>query len=151
MIGIRFKIKNEYDNIFYKIFKSINFSEYDWNIVEDEIYLSKGENYFNKDRYSNNEFQKLIEYGIYYPVFANIQIYRKQDEVEDIQIYQDFMNSKCQLALFITDNEFVDIYAKNEEWLNTIYQNATNYNFENIQYIEDNNAYIRHRFSAYSD
>ena len=58
-------------------------------------------------------------------MFANIQIYRKQDEVEDIQIYQDFMNSKCQLALFITDNEFVDIYAKNEEWLNTIYQNAT--------------------------
>ena len=84
-------------------------------------------------------------------MFANIQIYRKQDEVEDIETYSDFINSKCQLVLFITDNEFVDIYSKNENWLNTIYQNAIDNNFENLQYMENNNSYMHHRFSAYSD
>ena len=151
MIGIRFKIKNEYDNIFYKIFKGINLDECDWNIVEDEIYSQTGENYFDKDYYSNNEFQELIKYGTYYPVFANIQIYIKQEKLEDIETYQDFVNSECQLVLFITDNEFVDIYAKKEEWLNIIFQNAINSNFESIQYIKSNNSYIRHKFSAYSD
>ena len=151
MIGVKFKIENEYDNIFYKIFKNIDFHEYDWNIVEDEIYSQTGKNYFDKAHYLNDEFQKLIEYGIYYPVFANIQIYRKQDEVEDIETYSDFINSKCQLVLFITDNEFVDIYSKNENWLNTIYQNAIDNNFENLQYMENNNSYMHHRFSAYSD
>ncbi len=150
MKGIRFKIKNEYDNVFYKIFKNIDCNEYAWYIVEDEIYYPAGENYFDKDYYTNSEFQKLIRYGIYYPVFANIQVYRKQDEIENIQIYQDFINSSCQLALFVTDNEFVDIYVKNEKWLNIIYQNAINNNFENIKYIEDD-SYIRNKFSAYSD
>ena len=44
MIGISFKIKNEYDNIFYQIFKSINFENYRWDIVQDEIYDSVGKN-----------------------------------------------------------------------------------------------------------
>ncbi len=151
MIGIRFKIKNEYDNIFYKIFRGIDFENYRWDIVEDEIYSLSGENYFDQASYSNEEFKKLIEDGIYYPVFATIQIYRIQDEVGDIQTYEDFIRSKCQLILFITDNEFVDIYAKNEAWLNVIYRNTKDNNFENIQYIEDNKSHIRHRFSAYSD
>lgn len=149
MIGISFKIKNEYDNIFYQIFKSINFENYRWDIVQDEIYDSVGKNYFDQASYSNEEFKKLVEYGTYYPVFANIQIYRIQDEIEDIQTYEDFISSKCQLALFIVDNEFVDIYVKNETWLNIIYQNAIDNNFEDIQYIEENKDDIRQNFSVY--
>lgn len=151
MKGIRFKIENEYDNIFYKIFKNIDFNEYNWNIVEDEIYILGGEFCFEKDCYPNKEFQNIAQFEKYYPVFANIQVYGKVDEVEDIQIYQDFINSKCQLILFITDNEFVDIYSKNEDWLNVIYQNAIENNFSNIRYIEDENFKIRCHFSAYSD
>lgn len=151
MVGIRFKIKNEYDNIFYKIFKNIKFENYRWDIVEGEIYNLDGKNYLDKESYSNREFKKLVEYGTYYPVFANIQIYQVQDEREDIQTYEDFISSKCQLILFITDNEFVDIYVKNETWLNIIYQNAINNNFASIKYIEDNKCHVRHEFSAYSD
>ncbi len=110
-----------------------------------------GKNYFDKESYSNREFKKLVEDGTYYPVFANIQIYRTQDEIEDIQTYEEFISSKCQLILLITDNEFVDIYTKNEKWLNTIYQNVVDNKFEDIKCIEADNSYIRHRFSAYSD
>ena len=151
MVGIRFKIKNEYDNIFYKIFKNIKFENYRWDIVEGEIYNLDGKNYLDKESYSNREFKKLVEYGTYYPVFANIQIYQAQDEREDIQTYEDFIRSKCQLILLITDNEFVDIYTKNKTWLNTIYQNAINNDFVDIQYIEERKNSIRHEFSAYSD
>lgn len=151
MIGIRFKIKNEYSNIFYKIFKNINFKNYRWDIVEDEIYCSGGKNYFHTNSYMNSKFQKLIEGGVYYPVFANIQVYLNKNKLENINNYQDFVDSNCELILLITDNEFVDIYAKNEEWLNIIYQNAIDNNFKNIKYIRDNDSSIRYNFSAYSN
>lgn len=151
MVGIRFKVRNEYNHIFSKIFENLKFENYRWDIVEDEIYDLDGENYLDKESYSNREFKKIIEDEIYYPVFANIQIYRTQEKREDIQTYEDFIRSKCQLILLITDNEFVDIYTKNKTWLNTIYQNAINNDFVDIQYIEESKNSIRHKFSAYSD
>ena len=62
MIGISFKIKNEYDNILYQIFKSINFENYRWDIVQDEIYDSAGKNYFDQASYSNEEFKKIQDF-----------------------------------------------------------------------------------------
>lgn len=151
MVGIRFKVRNEYNHIFSKIFENLNFDNYRWDIVEDEIYNLDGKNYFDKESYSNREFKKLVEYGTYYPVFANIQINRARDEIEDIQTYEEFISSKCQLILLITDNEFVDIYSKNEKWLNIILQNAVDNKFQDIKCIEADNSYIRHGFSAYFD
>lgn len=42
VIGIRFKVRNEYNNIF----------------VEDEIYDLDGKNYLDKESYSNRELKK---------------------------------------------------------------------------------------------
>jgi hypothetical protein len=150
MLGIKFEIENEYSNYLEKILEDINESYYLWKVPEAEIYIENGTNIFLDDIYSNDEFQKMIGIKRYYTVFANIQLYDRSINLIDINTYEDFINSNCQLILFVTDNIFVDIYGKNDEMLDKVYRNAKKYNFDNLKIIHSKDN-IKKSFSAYED
>ena len=151
--GIEFKIPNEYDKYLGKILEKVNDNNYIWKIEEDEIYLEQNENnnenLFQNNRYSNAEFQERIFSQNYYMIFANIKMYLKEDNIE-INTYEDFIKSKCILVLLVTDNEFVEVYSKDQDILDIIYKNAITNKFKDVMYISNNN-YKRKKFSAYSD
>jgi hypothetical protein len=154
-IGIKFKILNEYGNYLKQILNNIYDLNYIWKIVEDEIYVAN--NKVNdgflfpqeKTILTNTEFVNIISQESYYTVFANIKLFLKEDEGV-INNYTDFIKSSCILVLFITDNEFVEVYSKDENMLKTIYKNAVENNFSSIGYITEDN-FKRKEFSAYSD
>lgn len=154
-IGIKFKILNEYGNYLKQILNNIDSASYIWKIAEDEVYVS--DNNINngflfpqeKEILTNIEFMNIISQESYYAVFVNIKLYEKEDEVS-INNYEDFLKSTCILVLFITDNEFVDIYSKDENLLKVIYENALENEFSDIKYITENGS-KRRTFSAYSD
>ena len=56
----------------------------------------------------------------HYPVHLNIQMYYKNSDVNEINNYDQFLISSCQLIIFIVDNVFVEIYAKNQTILERI-------------------------------
>ena len=58
------------------------------------------ENFFDKTYYSNNEFQNMIQKE-HYPVHLNIQMYYKNSDVNEINNYDQFLISSCQLTIFI--------------------------------------------------
>ena len=151
--GIEFKIPNEYDKYLGKILEKVNDNNYIWKIEEDEIYLEQNENnnenLFQNNRYSNVEFQERIFSQNYYMIFANIKMYLKEDNIE-INTYEDFIKSKCILILLVTDNEFVEVYSKDQDILDIIYKNTITNKFEDVMYISNNN-YKRKKLSAYSD
>ena len=151
--GIEFKIPNEYDKYLGKILEKVNDNNYIWKIEEDEIYLEQNENnnenLFQNNRYSNAEFQERIFSQNYYMIFANIKMYLKEDNIE-INTYEDFIKSKCILILLVTDNEFVEVYSKDQDILDIIYKNTITNKFKDVMYISNNN-YKRKKFSAYSD
>lgn len=150
MIGVRFKIPNQYDQFLYKILNGIDNNEYRWEIAEDEILTPNGDFLFKEKTYSNQKYKKIISRESYYLIFANIQLYKKSDAITNIDNYKEFQNSNCQLIMFITDNIFVDVYAKNKKHLEIIYRNAINNNFSDIKKI-NNVADVRKEFSAYCD
>ena len=154
-IGIKFKILYEYGNYIKQILNNIDSANYIWKIAEDEVYVS-GNNINNgflfpqeKEILTNTEFMNIISQESYYTVFVNIKLYEKEDEVS-INNYEDFLKSICILVLFITDNEFVEIYSKDENILKVIYENALENEFSDIKYITENDS-KRKTFSAYSD
>lgn len=151
--GIEFKIPNEYDKYLGKILEKVNDNNYIWKIEETEIYLEQNENnnenLFQNNRYSNVEFQERIFSQNYYMIFANIKMYLEEDNIE-INTYEDFIKSKCILILLVTDNEFVEVYSKDQDILDIIYKNAITNKFEDVMYISNNN-YKRKKLSAYSD
>lgn len=136
MLGISFKIKNEWDTILNKIFYEMDFSECVWKIVDDDVHGKELDMFFSKDEYSNDEFMEIIKEK-HYPVALNLQMFLKSKMVENVYSYNEFLKSSCQLVLNIVDNIFVDIYAKNENVLKKIHNNAVNFGFMDVSYIND--------------
>lgn len=136
MIGIKFIIKNEYDKILGKILNDIDCSNFSWKIENEEVLGEKGKAFFNKSYYDDAEFQKIIQKE-HYPIHLNLQMFYKSKHLNDIKDYNQFLTSSCQLILFIVDNVFVEIYAKDETILEKISRNAVCYSFSNIEFINE--------------
>lgn len=56
MIGLKFEIENKYDTFLGKIFKNIDFKNSFWKIVNEEVLIEKGKDFFEKRIYSDSEF-----------------------------------------------------------------------------------------------
>lgn len=144
-IGIKFKIPNEWGRLIKDILYEIECEEYIWKIDEDEVYLedtTKNDGFLfpqEKKVFNNTEFMEIISKPSYYTVFVNIQTYFKQGLLCDMQTYDDFLKSDCEIILLITDNIFVNIYAKTESIIEKIKANAINNNYTQIKYITDEN------------
>lgn len=150
MIGIKFKIKDEYNVFLDMILSHIESDNFKWIIVESEVYTKNGLELFDKTIYSNDEFKKLVKNENYYTVFSNVQLYNVEDEVCEIRNYEEFLKSKCILVAFITDSSFVEIYAKDMELLKILKNNAITSNFFAIEPITFSEK-VRKVFSAYTD
>jgi len=150
MIGIKFRIENEYNTVLEEILRDVDSIKYKWCIFDDEVYISSGESLFDNDEYSNQDFKKIISENNYYPVFATVQLYLENGKIVEIENYSQFTNSDCQLILMITDNEFVEVYAKEKIVLETIHQNVLNHSFTDIKLINEPKD-ISNRFFASFD
>lgn len=134
MIKLSFKIKNDYDNILKQILENINQKDFFWILDEDEVYY-QDDFLFQKSKYNNEEFQKIISKDKYYTVFINLKLYKEEDNKE-IKTYQDFLESKCLLLLLITDNIFVEIYVKDLSLKRQIMNNIKKYHFQDVEEID---------------
>lgn len=148
MLGIKFKIPNLYDIVLNKILENIDLDDYIIKIEEEEVWGQNECYFFNKEVYLGVDFKKNI-LQIHYPIFLNLQFYfNNYYHNQVINDYEDFLKCECQLILFITDNESVEVYSKNINFLKTIKENAIKNNFIDIVDIE-NKIDIRGKFSAY--
>lgn len=147
MIGIKFKIKNEYDIILHKIFYDIDCSNFRWKVEYGEVLKKHGKDFFTKIDYSDSEFQKIIK-NEHYPIHLNLQMYYKNSDIEVINSYDQFLTSSCQLIIFIVDNIFAEIYAKDQIILEKIARNAVDFSFSNVEYIRESSD-MYNTFSKY--
>lgn len=136
MIGIRFKIPNEYNCFLKQILENINTQNGVWFIKTDDIIKSDGTYLFVKDSYKDKEFKSIIGDNNYYLIFADMACYLNHN-FTNIYNYQDFLNSDCYLLIIIVDNVFVDIYVKSKEMIDKLKENAMKYNFSDIKIISD--------------
>lgn len=133
MLGIEFKIPNVWGTVLNDILDGIKLEDLIFKLGYEEVFLSNNEFLFKEDIYFGLEFSKLIKNKKYYTVFLNLKLYDKNTNYDDdIENYNDFLNSNCKLILIITDCEYVEIYSKDIKYLNIIKENAIKYNFSNV-------------------
>lgn len=138
--GISFQIPNSHDKHIANILSGIDLNQYVWRINEDEVYRTVDFEYlFSKNVYSGKELQELISAQDYYAVFLNLQGYMSENDIAEINSYEDFLNSKCKIIVLVADNTFVDIYAKDINLIETIHLSAKEYDYTDISYITDQN------------
>ncbi|MBK5505954.1 DUF2691 family protein [Bacillus sp. TH12] len=142
--GIFVDIPNENDNLLWKVLKPIDITSFDWRVENEESYFilpdGLGTELFSEDNkvMSGLELKKLIKDNIYYLIFADLKAYPKGEEVVDIETYEEFKKSKCEVVVLVADGDYIQIYAKNQEEIEMIYENALNQGFY-VEYITDEN------------
>ncbi len=70
------------------------------------------------------DLKRLFKDNIYYVIFADLKAYPKGEEVVDIETYEEFKESKCELVLLVADCTYVTVYAKDQEAIELMYENA---------------------------
>lgn len=80
----------------------------------------------------------LFKDNIYYVIFADLKAYSKGEEVVDIETYEAFKESKCELVLLVADCTYVTIYAKRSKQIELMYENARNQGYY-VEYVTDEN------------
>lgn len=148
---ITFTIPNKWGNALYQILKGIDSNDYIWKIGEEEEVLAhSAQTFFTQNYYDSKKFLQKIQ-ETHYPIFVDVRLYKVGGNT-DFKIFQysDFLKSDCLLILFITDNEYVDIYCKEERFRQIIYNNAVESGFTDIELI-DSSSNTRKHFSPYYD
>ncbi|WP_270606775.1 DUF2691 family protein [Bacillus mobilis] len=142
--GVIVDIPNEYDNLLWKVLKPIDITLFDWRVENEESYFvlsdELGPELFSEDNkvMSGLELKKLIKDNIYYLIFADLKAYPKGEVLEEIETYEEFKESKCELVLLVADCTYVTIYAKDQKAIELMYENARNQGFY-VEYVTDEN------------
>ncbi|WP_242251672.1 DUF2691 family protein [Bacillus cereus group sp. BfR-BA-01379] len=142
--GVIVDIPNEYDNLLWKVLKPIDITLFDWRVENEESYFvlsdGLGPELFSEDNkvMSGLELKKLIKDNIYYLIFADLKAYPKGEVLEEIETYEEFKESKCELVLLVADCTYVTIYAKDQKAIELMYENARNQGFY-VEYVTDEN------------
>ncbi|MED1040294.1 DUF2691 family protein [Bacillus mycoides] len=142
--GIFVDIPNENDNLLWKVLKPIDITSFDWRVEKEESYFilpdGLGTELFSEDNkvMSGLELKKLIKDNIYYLIFADLKAYPKGEEVVDIETYEEFKESKCKVVVLVADGDYIQVYAKNQEEIEMMYENAIDQGFY-VEYVTDEN------------
>jgi hypothetical protein len=151
--GISFEIPNKYGSLLGEVLKPIDITAFSWRIGNGESYIIVN-NGLDKELFSGDkeviegvELRSLLENNKYYVIFADLQAYPKE-EFSDIETYDEFLKSNCELILLVVDSCYVTIYCKNKGTIELLYKNATDCGFEDVIYITDEND-TRTRLSAW--
>ncbi|MGD7022301.1 DUF2691 family protein [Rossellomorea vietnamensis] len=141
--GISFIMPNKYGTFLSDLLSPIDISAFTWQIGDGESYKIidhvLGEDLFPVDK-------KILagtELGIYlkmrqYIIFADLKGFRGGG-TETIETYERYLTSNCEFVLLVVDSCYVTIYCKNTAKLQLLHDNARTLNFQNVEYITDEN------------
>lgn len=140
--GLSFTIPNQYGHFLQDILTPIPLDQYQWNVIDEESYIVKDEQLdcllFPKSTIINGRQLNELITQQHYLIFVDIKAFHSNMSWE-IVTYEDFLHSTCEFVLLVTDSQYVTIYCKDQEMLNSLYENAFLHEFEEIAYITSHN------------
>lgn len=152
--GISFRIPNEYGSFLGEVLKPFDTTAYNWRVRGEKSYFVDrgmlGEQLFPEEinGLDGVQLKGILEDNKYYLIFADLKAYAKGMNVVDIKMYENFLDSDCQLVLLVIDSIYIAIYCKDKVELESLYHNANTRGFADVQYTTDDNDY-RTRLSVW--
>ncbi len=88
--------------------------------------------------YQGKDFEKYINKD-HYVIFLKLEAFGENTKKFDIHTYEEFQNSDCQILLLIYDCKYIEVFAKEKDVIQSIYENAKKKDFAEAEYITDEN------------
>jgi hypothetical protein len=139
MRGISFEVHSDESSILATILDGISINNFFWNITEDEIYFKDGEELFEEKQVTGKDFLNKITQLDYSIIFANIKAYPDKNISSEINNYEDFLSSRCELIILCYDVFYYEVYSKSKSIIEVIKTNCIKNGFGGIEYITKEN------------
>ncbi len=145
--GVSFLIPNAYGRYLAEILEPINCSKYQWKLERSTEMWKKVPEQRDEDLFDDAnvvagvDFDDLIKRNIYYIIFATINAFPNGTQLSNIDTYEDYVKSDCEICLLIADCSYVEVYCKDPLLINKLYDNANAKGFEKLGYINEENDY----------
>lgn len=150
MQGLLFEIRNEYGKQLSDILTDIVNPSWYWSIGPGESYKPGGlykidkdpkmlEEFFTSQTMNGEAFLKLISTEEYYIIFADLKAFPTSESIVEINSYEDFLKSSCQLALLVIDSVYVSIVLKEQQMIDKFFERAESNGYTNIEFLTDEN------------
>ncbi|MCY8655693.1 DUF2691 family protein [Bacillus spizizenii] len=142
--GVSFQIPNEYGNYLWRILQPLEIANYMWQTSGESYVVVDGE-LDNEELFNDyaivegTDFANRLKTNQYYTIFVELQAFPFGKTVNQVRTYEEFIDSDCELVLLIADNSYVSIYCKNKNAIEQLYFNALKNDFEEVQFITDEN------------
>lgn len=143
--GVMFHVEKDYPNSsrkFKALLREINAEKYVWKIDESDFYnLASLENILDRNRILYGEdVLKELDCEVMM-IWIALEGYRNEYDITDLGgSFKNFLESKCETAVFVVDTCMFAVYTKNEETLNKAVEFAKNNNTGTLEIIEDEHA-----------
>ena len=125
--GVSFQIPQKMTNTLWKMFGNISVKEYFWHIIKAQTEIwgeDKNADFFEKDFYDTEDFFDIC-YRDHFIVFLKMQLYSTTNtSFDNISDYKEFLNSDCRMIVLVYDCEYAEIYSKNTNVVDELFENA---------------------------
>lgn len=142
--GVSFQIPNEYGNFLWRILQPVEIANYRWQTSGESYFVVEGklddeELFHDYAIVEGAVFEQQLKTNQYYTIFVELKAFPYGKMVNQVNTYEEFADSDCELVLLIADNSYVSIYCKNKNIIEKLYFNALQNDFEDVQFITDEN------------
>ncbi len=133
MRGLEFHCNDEQSALLAALFDHIELDLFTFLIPESEVLKPEIIPIRIPNQISGKEFANIIKNGPYWIYNINIQAYPIHAQPKLVLEYADYMNSNCELVLFIVDRFYGELYVKDKYLLMQFIENLEAAACTNIQ------------------
>jgi hypothetical protein len=126
MRGIEFRISESFNYHVLKMLNDIDINNYNWHIAEydfSSIKYNADSSLVPKDILVGQELQQLINMEEhYFIIHLNLRAFPTHCAITKPGTYAEYVNSDCFLVFLCVDGYFVEIYCKDEQLSEKLYE-----------------------------
>ena len=136
IIGFQFILENTFNNILNMLFDKFQISKYSWKIENEQAWNEIGEDLFASGIYSGKEFEKIFSQKAMLVMMMKLYAFNGKPSL--VHNYDDYFNH-CELAIYITDCSFIEIYCKSSDDFVLLLNNSQKLKIKDLKYITEDN------------
>ena len=91
--------------------------------VVDAAVFSHGKRIAIPEKFAADYFQELVQWEFVGEGLV-LHLYPENADYQEIDYYEDFLKSNCEMIILLYDFYYMEVYCKNELWLNSLMQTA---------------------------
>lgn len=123
--GVECVFANDWDVRDFLSFSGIDLANHYFSVVDDSMFMFlNGKPIKLPSQFSPAYFQDLMHQPFWGQYFI-LHLYPEGSPTEEIDTYEDFLHSHCEMIVLLYDRAYVEIYCKDSAWTQILFQRGT--------------------------